>query len=486
MRTLVTLLLTLTAFPAVAQPLQSWVETQLDIPALRGSLWGGAATYADAPQTPLFNVQADTRLTPASTLKLLTTAAALETFGPLHRFKTELYADATPDEKGILHGNLYLRGGGDPTLGSTRVAGAESLQTVLEKWQQAIAQAGIKQIDGDIIADVSLFEGPSVAPKVNWENMGNYYAAPVSPLCINDNLFEIQFTPQTQGNELVSVARTEPTLEGISLQSFVTTDAKSKKDNAYVYGAPGQMDLKIFGTIPTHASGFKIKGAMPDAALFAAQALRTQLNKQGIKVNGRAKTTQKRPNYTSMKLLHTYQSPALKDIVVIVNKRSFNLYAEMLLRNLAVAAGKTGSLQNGLNELNTFLRKRDLISATDTVLYDGSGLSRDNLLTPNTLLRTLVYMSNSPYFSYYYNSLATPDDRGDLLLLRRFLKPQKKVNEVRIKGGTIDGVKAGAGYVKDQNGRLIAFVMIANNLANKDEGLFRFHEDIIKKLLELN
>ena len=157
----------------------------------------------------------------------------------------------------------------------------------------------------------------------------------------------------------------------------------------------------------------------------------------------------------------------------------------MLLRNLAVAAGKKGSLQNGLNELNVFLRKRNLAGANDTMLYDGSGLARDNLITPRTLLRVLAYMANSPYFTDYYNSLATPDDRGDLLLLRRYLKPKKKVDEVRIKGGTIDSVKAVAGYTRDQNGKLIAFVMMANNLAQKDEGLFRAHEEIIKQLLEL-
>ena len=476
-----------TFFPLTlsAQPLQEFVMQQTDIAALKGGLWGGMASYTKTPQSPLFAVRADTRLTPASTLKLLTTAAALETFGPQHRFQTRLYATAAPDVNGVLQGDLYLRGGGDPTLGSTRVTGAETLQTVLQTWQQAIERAGIKQIDGNIYADVSLFEGPSVAPKENWENMGNYYAAPVSPLCLNDNLFEIYFDPQPQDGATVSVARTVPEIAGITLQSFVTADAKNKKDNAYVYGAPGQEQLKIFGTIPATSKEFKIKGALPNPALFAVQALRKQLITQGIVVKGSTQTTATAPNYESMQLLHTYYSPALKDIVVIVNKRSFNLYAEMLLRNLAVAAGKKGSLQNGLNELNVFLRKRNLAGANDTMLYDGSGLARDNLITPRTLLRVLAYMANSPYFTDYYNSLATPDDRGDLLLLRRYLKPKKKVDEVRIKGGTIDSVKAVAGYTRDQNGKLIAFVMMANNLAQKDEGLFRAHEEIIKQLLEL-
>ncbi len=480
------LIFILTFFPltVVAQPLQDFVQQKTDISVLKGSLWGGIAAYTDAPDTPLFALQADTRLTPASTLKLLTTAAALETLGPQYRFETRLYATAQPDAQGTLHGDLYLRGGGDPTLGSTRVPGAETYQTVLNTWQKAVEKAGIKKITGNIYADTSLFEDPSVAPKVNWENMGNYYAAPVSALCFNDNLFEIYFSPQIQGNKPVSVARTSPEIDQLALQSFVTTDAKNKKDNAYVYGAPGQYNLKIFGTIPTSLTEFKIKGALPDPALFTVQALQKQLSQHGIPVQGKAQTITDAPDYNSLLLLHTYQSPTLKDIIVIVNKRSFNLYAEVLLRHLALAEGQRGSLQNGINALNQFLRARKIASATDTVIYDGSGLARDNLITPRALLQTLVYMSNSPYFSYYYESLATPDDRGDLLLLRRFLKPQKKVKEVRIKGGTIDSVKAGAGYTRDQNGRLIAFVMMANNLAQKDEALFRAHEDIIKKLLE--
>ena len=93
-------------------------------------------------------------------------------------------------------------------------------------------------------------------------------------------------------------------------------------------------------------------------------------------------------------------------------------------------------------------------------------------------------MTKSPYFPYYYNSLATPDDRGDLLVLRRYLQPQKRVNDVRVKGGTIDSVKAAAGYVRDKDGRLISFVFMANNLAKTDESLFRIHEAILKELLQ--
>ena len=465
-----------------AQDLQTYVQARLQHPVLNGAWWGGYAAYNDAT---IFSVQADTRFTPASTLKLLTTAAALETFGPHHRFETRLYAQTTPDEQGVLRGNLYLKGGADPTLGSTRVTGGETWQAVATRWARAVKQAGITRVEGNLIADESAFEGPSIPNKVNWENMGNYYAAPASPLCFNDNLFEIHFKPQPRADRFAEVEKTVPQVPGLTLKSFVTTDGKTKKDNAYAYGAPNQYEMELYGTIPTNFTGFTIKAALPNSARFAAEALHNALRAEGIAVGGHAAITQTAPDYTAMTLLDTYQSPELKDIVVIVNKRSFNLYAEMLLRNLALHAGKKGSVQNGLDELYAFLKKNNLADEKTAVLYDGSGLARDNLVTPKTLVNTLLFMSKSPNFSYYYNSLATPDDRGDLLLLRKFLKPQKRVQEVRVKGGTIDGVKALAGYTHDKDGRLIAFALIANNLASKDEALFRIHEDIIKRLLAL-
>lgn len=468
------------------QDLASFINTQLQNPVLQGSWWGGLAVYTDGTQQEIFSSNADLRLTPASTLKLLTTAAALETFGPHHRFQTRLYASAKADEKGILKGDLYLRPGGDPTLGSKRVTGGETWQAVAAQWAKAVKKAGITRVEGNLYADLSAFEGPSIAPKVNWENIGNYYAAPVSPLCFNDNLFKIFFKPQPFGNKPAVISHTEPELPGLTLTSFVTTDAKNKRDNAYAYGAPNQYEMEIYGTIPTNFTGFSIQAALPDPAFFALQALHNALREEGIAVGGQPETISTEPDYSSMRLLHTYQSPELKDIILIVNKRSFNLYAEMLLRQLALHAGKKGSVQNGLEELKKFLRKNKLATDSDAVLYDGSGLSRDNMLTPRVLVRTLAFMTQSPHFKYYYQSLATPDDRGDLLLLRYFLKPRHQVQDVRIKGGTIDGVKAIAGYVQDAQKNPIAFAFIANNLASKDETILRIHENIIKQLLQLN
>lgn len=485
MRYLLLFIVTLAPLYSNAQLLQEVVQSKIQLPALQGAWWGGFSSYADTPSEEVFSIRADTRLTPASTLKLLTTAAALHLLGPHHRFETKLYASALPDAQGILTGDLIIRGGGDMTLGSNRVTGSQSYEAVLKQWVSAIKKAGIKKIEGTIYADVSLFEGPSIADKVNWENMGNYFAAPASALSFNDNLFAIHFKGELRGEKPTEIAAIDPQIPGIAIQNFVTTDAKNKKDNAYVYGAPDQYNLKIFGSIPTTLTGFSIKAAIPNPALFTVQALKQALISTGIPVSGTPQVLDKAPDYGLLEQLHVYNSPELKDIIVIINKRSFNLYADMLLRHLALAQGQTGSIQNGLKALRQFLLENKIAGATDTMIYDGSGLSRDNMITPRALTNTLNFMAASPYFEYYYKSLATPDDRGDLLILRRFLKPKHQVEDVRIKGGTIDGVKAVAGYVHDKDGRLISFAIMANNLVSRDENLWRAHEDIIKELLNL-
>lgn len=483
MKTFFPFLLFLAAPWACALDLTPSVNALADRPVLQGASWAGAAAYAGGE--PVFSVRPGLRLAPASTLKLLTSAAALDAFGPRHRFETRVYADALPDANGTLNGNIYIQGGGDPTLGSDRVPGSPAWEQLLRQWTRQIKQAGVKKINGNIYGDVSLFEGPSLPSKTNWQNMGNYFAAPASALSFNDNSFKITFTAQPKHGGRMEIKSVFPQTEGLKLRSFVTADAKNPKDNAYAYGAPGQYEMEIYGTLPaSRFEGYTISAALPDAPQLLTDLLLKELEDDGVAVSGGAFLLEAAPDYSQMHLLFTHRSPELKDIIYILNKRSFNFYAEMLLRQLALNAGRKGSVDAGLEELYNFLRKNG-IPTDNVLLYDGSGLSRDNQITAETLLDVLLLMAKREDFKYYYESLATPDDRGDLLLLRRFLAPFKRIQDVRVKGGTIDGVKAQAGYVKDQNGQLIAFAFIANNLVAKDEGINRFYEDLLKLLLQL-
>ena len=464
-----------------AQDLTSQVYALAERPVLRGSSWAAMAGHID--QAPLFSVQPALRLAPASTLKLLTSAAALETFGPDHRFQTRLYQEGTLDEAGTLHGHLYIRGGADPTLGSTRTAGSMAWPELLRLWSDKIQTAGIKKINGNVYADVSLFSGLFLPTKTNWQNMGNYFAAPVNALTFNDNSFKITFAAQPTHGKPMKIKFVHPQTEGLKIRSFVTADSKNTKDDAYAYAAPHQYEMEIHGTLPT--SSFKeytISAALPDPAQLFTDLLIDQLQADGIEISGGGFLLQEAPDYADMHLLFTHFSPPLKDIIYVVNKRSFNLYAETLLRHLALHAGKKGTTQDGIEALKKFLQKNG-ISTDNLLLYDGSGLSRDNQITVQVLFDVLQLMAKSENFSHYYHSLATLEDRGDLLLLKRFLAPVKRTQDIHVKGGTIDGVKAQAGYVKDKDGRLIAFAFITNNIIEKGENINRFYEDLLKLLL---
>ena len=478
---LLALLLLSSAF-VQAQDLTASVLALAERPVLRGTSWAAVAAYPKGKE--IFSANAQLRLAPASTLKLLTSAAALETFGPEHRFQTRIYMEGTLSADGTLEGNLYIRGGADPTLGSKRVQGSLPWQELLQQWSQKIQEAGIKKINGHIYADETLFEGPSLPTKTNWQNMGNYFAAQASALSFNDNSFEITFSPQPKHGEKMQIQSFYPQTEGLKIRSFVTADAKNPKDEAYVYAAPGQYEMEIYGTLPASLlKSYTILAALPEPAQLLTDLLIEQLEQNQISVQGRGILLQQSPDYDAMHLLHTHLSPPLKDIIYIVNKRSFNLYAEILLRQLAVRAGKKGSTQAGVEELYKFLQKNN-IPTDNVLLYDGSGLSRDNQISAQVILSVLEKMTQSPYFEHYYNSLATLDDRGDLLLLRRFFAPLNRTKDVHVKGGTLDGVKAQAGYAKDKNGKLIAFAFIANNIIEKGENINRFYEDLLKILMQ--
>ncbi|MBR3604218.1 MAG: D-alanyl-D-alanine carboxypeptidase/D-alanyl-D-alanine-endopeptidase [Elusimicrobiaceae bacterium] len=460
------------------------VYTLADRSVLKGASWAAAAAYVQEKK-PLFSIQPDLRLAPASTLKLLTSAAALEMLGSQHRFQTRIYQEGTIDANGTLNGHLYIRGGADPTLGSDRVPTSMKWQDLLQHWSQKIRSAGIKQINGNIYADVSLLQGLSLPTKTNWQNMGNYFAAPVSALSFNDNSFEIVFKAQPKHGALMQVKSFFPETEGLKIRSFVTADAHHQKDEVYVYAAPQQYNLEIHGTLPTSTfKQYRISAALPDPAQLLTDLLIMQLEKDQIPVNGAGFLLDIEADYSAMRLIYTHQSPPLKDIIYIVNKRSFNLYAETLLRHLALHSGQKATTENGIAALKEFLQKNS-IPTDNMMIYDGSGLSRDNQLSVQTLLDVLQFMAKSPNFSHYYNSLATVDDRGDLLLLRRFLTPFKRNKDIHVKGGTLDGVKAQAGYVKDRQGRLIAFAFITNNIIEEGENINRFYEDILKILLQL-
>ncbi len=462
--------------------LQTQVEQALHVSALQHAQVALYAKTAGSDQ-PLVDVHSAYALAPASGLKLLITAAALELLGPDYRFFTRLYYSGSLDGKGTLRGNIYIRGGGDPTLGSDMVKGSAGLDSLMQTWVNAIRQAGIKRINGRIVADAQLFERESVPDNWVWVDLGNYYGAGVSALTIHDNLYRLYFKPGRQSGDPAQILRTQPAVPGLIFRNRMRTGKKGSGDNGYIYRAPGCFKAETRGTIPAGVDSFSIKGSLPQPALFAARYLTRQLQWAGVSVRDSAEQAETVPNYNALTLLHTTPSPRLADIIYMLNKRSVNLYAEMLLRALPVAQGERGSLSAGLRSLRAFLDARRI---TDSGYHqeDGSGLSRNNRLTPRMMARLLDYMRQSPRFTFFYRSLAVAGNAQDPGYFRRFGAGTILANNCRIKSGLIQDVRSFSGYLTNARGKQIMFSFLVNNFNGPYKNVDAVFKEILLKLAE--
>ncbi len=468
-------------FAGDRQAPQTRVEQALQVPALQHAQVALYAQYAGASQ-PLIDVHSAYALAPASGLKLLITSAALELLGPDYHFSTRLYYSGSVDSKGGLHGNIYIRGGGDPTLGSDMVKGSPGLDSLMQIWVAAVRQAGIKRITGKIISDSQLFEPETVPDNWVWVDLGNYYGAGVSALTIHDNLYRLYFKPGKQPGDPAEILHTIPAVPGLAFLNRMRTGKKGSGDNGYIFRAPNCFQAETRGTIPAGAASFSIKGSLPKPALFAARYFRQQLQAGGISVQGMAEQAKVSPEYETITLFHTTQSPPLSDIIYMLNKRSVNLYAEMLLRALPVAQGEKGSLKTGLKYLRNFFEAHH-IADNGYQQEDGSGLSRNNHLTPRMMVRLLDYMHQSPNFKFFYNSLAVAGNPKDPGYFRHFGAGTILENNCRIKSGLTQDVRSFSGYVKDTKNRLILFSFIVNNFNGHYKKVDAVFKDILLLLV---
>ena len=454
------------------------------IASLKGvenSQWALSVKYADSGKD-LISLNQYQSLIPASILKIFITAAALEYLGPDYRFKTKLYYKGKI-KKGTLFGDIYIVGGGDPSLGSGRVRGAMPFNKVFAKWTSSLKRAGIKRINGSIYADDFLFGGMPVAGSWAWEDIGNYYAAWPSALSINDNIYKIYFKPADKAGGKAGMIKTVPEIPGLKFTNFMKTGPKGSGDQGYIFNMPKNYRAVLRGTISLGPEEFSIKGAIPDPPVFCAEYFKKYLKAKGIRVKGKALRLLKKKKYSRKKLLTEIQSPPLKNIVFTTNKKSFNLYAEMLLRHIAVINGRKGTLSSGLYILKKFLSSNGL-DVSEMKLKDASGLSRLNTVKAENFTNFLVSVYNKKYFDDFYESLVSPGENGVTGHIRNFARGTFLERNIRIKSGSLNGVRAYSGYFKTKKNRLVAFTSIMNNYSIKSSEINKIHENLLLKIAE--
>ena len=466
-----------------ANNVQNRVEKLANSEILNHSQWSAYAEYAETGKV-IIDYNSEFSLAPASCQKIIPTAMALYYLGEDFKYKTRIYYDGKISKKGVLNGNVYIVGSGDPTLGSSKVSGSLPLDSLMNDWVKAIKKVGIKRISGSVISDNLLFEEQAIPDYWVWTDIGNYYGTGTNSLCINDNLYYLYFKPNERIYGKAKVIRMEPKIENFTFTNYMETGNKGSGDNGYIFCAPKQFNAILRGTIPQGEAEFSIKGSMPDPALFAAQELTKYLENNGINVTKAGAKLQKSKHYDEEKIINITNSPDLGKIINVTNKWSVNLYAEQLLKTVAYCEKGDGSWETGIGIVNKFFKKYG-VDISGLSLQDGSGLSRTNQVTTKILSKLLSIMSKQENFTVYYNAFAIAGDTTDIGYLKKFGLNSNVQNNARIKTGYINGVRSHTGFVHSKSGKLITFSLIVNNYNCSVSDINKLHEKVVGMLAGL-
>ena len=485
---LVLLVLAGAALAAPPKPLQDRIANVIGVPDLARGFWGIEVTALSSGKT-LYSLNPDKLFTPASNTKLFTTAAALALIGPDYKFRTTVETAASLDRYGRLNGDLLLVGHGDPNLSGRELPYDLRTQRndhpiqALETLADALVQKGVKYVDGDIVADDSYFAFERYGEGWSQDDLVWADGAPVSALTINDNVVFVNILPADRPGEKAFVSVT-PFADYYRLDNRIITTPAGTGRKFFVNREPGSTVLTLWGNMPLDDPGANEALAIEDPAEFAAALFRQLLEKRGIVVYGRQRTKhtelatlstfsvttvapsrggsdgQLRPLKSDQPIvLASYESKPMLDDVRVVNKVSQNLHAEILLRLLGRERGTAGTIEGGLEVLRGFLTQAG-ISNEQYVFYDGSGLSRQNLVTPHSVVQLLRYAALQPWGTAFKSTL--PVSGVDGSLSDRLNAPRLQ-SRILGKTGSLGGVKTLSGYATTDSGEAVVFSILSNN-----------------------
>lgn len=415
-------------------------------------------------------------MAPASTLKTLTTAAALELLGPEYRFETR-FGFSAPIENGALKGNLHVIPSGDPSMGSKYYNGGKAPTTLYGSLVAFLKEKGIESIEGKLVLELEGFETERVPPSWSFDDLGNYYGASVGPLNCFDNTIFLNFSSGNAGS-ITKLESTEPQVPGLTFSNEVEA-AKIGYDNAYVYGAPRQYNRTLRGQIPQNRASFKVKASMPEPEMFAMLQLVKELRSAGIEVPQGAVSFKKEAQPNRHEHEHSIKSPTIAQLVKTTNMESNNQFAEALIKAIGKKQSGLWSRKKGLEAIKDYFS--DKISISGANLYDGSGLSRFNGVSPKMMAELMRYMWASKHKNVFYESLPVAGVSGSI---KGMFKGSKAQNNLRAKSGYIDKVRSYSGYTKTATGKVAAFTVIVNNYETTSTSMRNDLESILRTLAD--
>ncbi len=468
--------------PQTLAELQARIVALLDDPKFVSMRWG-ALIKTDQGKI-IFERDADKAFTPASNMKLYTSAAVLDAFGPDYKIKTSVYA-AKPAKKGVIAGDVILYGRGDPNLSARFDAEnpdkfgdfypADKIAAI-EQLADQLKAAGVKIITGNLIGNESYFAGDALGTGWEWDDLQFYYGAPISALTVNDNAITYVVTPGKRVGD-APVIRTRPATAFPTIINHAKTSAAIAVNGRTRIGVHRSLDrdtLEFFGTIPRNASDFEVEIAVQSPAAFAATLFKEALQRRGIKIRGKAKALNAidrvgNPfDMNKLTELTFVESQPMATLLKVVNKPSQNLHTEIMLRQLGVANtsheldeyGRPKPTFERANEARKQFLTKAGVNIAPLSLRDGSGLSRSDLVTPRATSQLLEFMRTHQQATVFRESLPVAGFDGTL---KRRMKGTAAEGNLRAKTGTLTYVNALSGYLTTANGQTLIVSFYGNN-----------------------
>ena len=442
--------------------IQTKVETITDDPAFSQSVIGICARTADGKT--LVDVNADVMMLPASNMKLISTGAALHTLGAEWQFETGLGYDGTIED-GVLQGDLYIIGGGDPTLAS-KDSIAVDIDHTFAQWEAIIRAAGISRIDGHIIGDGRWLDGMSEEPTWLLEDAGTYYGTGVTGLMFYENMQSFSVSAGANVGDTVNITPYYPEAPWMDFRYDCTTGKKGTGDLLYMYASDLAPVAEFRGTFAVDRAAKRLDCANKFPEYTCAHYFCDYLKKKGISCSEGPSDTRMSvaPVASSLTLLGSSFSPTLDRIVFETNHASNNLFAETLFRTLGKELHQSSCYDSSYVALNDVLKELAVDVSRGAQIQDGSGLSRQNYISADFFCRFLDAMMDSPVYGTFLNSLPSPGGNGTLNYNMQG-QPAGVRNRIKVKSGSMNGVRCYSGYIlpSEPSGQTIVFSILTNN-----------------------
>jgi D-alanyl-D-alanine carboxypeptidase/D-alanyl-D-alanine-endopeptidase (penicillin-binding protein 4) len=469
-------------------PLPQAVARILADPGVSQAHWGVSVIALSG--RPIYALNDHQYFNPASNAKLLTTAAAYALLPSGLTFTTLVSSSAPIDRAGEIRGNITIFGVGDPSMSArTMPFGFKTERTgsplaALEDMADQIVHRGVHSVSGDIVGDDTWFAYERYGAGWSWDDLQWGYGAPISALSVNDNEVFLNAVPAAQVGEPAVTSWTPSTAYYI-LENSLTTSPPGDPGKPGIERSPGALTVRLFGRTPLGQPGLHAALAIEDPAEYTARSLRALLLARGVQVGGTARAQHRLPSDTSdflsaqqepvalhpitvgnvqaanvgPILLASHVSPPLGDDLVVTNKVSQNLHAEITLRTLGKLESSDGSLLEGTRVVRQFLISAG-IEPADFVIYDGCGLSVQDLVTPRAFTTLLAYAARQSWGEAFRTSL--PVGGVDGSLSARFKQPLLD-GKVFAKTGTLGEARALSGYLVAASGQTVAFSIMCTD-----------------------